>query len=83
MKVDCKSTEGMTRQYCSYFYDGVSLSHAVLAWNYDDEVFDCLAPNKFENPNLSEDLLDKRSDPMSLHKWFKQLGDRQEFAFEY
>ena len=79
MMADCKSSEGMTRQYSKYFFPGVSFSHAVTAWNYDTYKFDCLKPNVTESPNLSEDLSDKLDEPMSLHLWFKQLGDRQEF----
>ena len=83
LKHDCKSSEGMTRSYAKYFFPGVSFSHAVLAWNYDTLKFNCLAPSKTESPNLSDDLKHKLDDPMSLHHWFKQLGDRKEFTYKY
>lgn len=67
---DQRDEEGISMLYFKTFIPGVSLSHALLSYNFNDLFkFDCLSVDKSEHPNPSRDIKDNK-DPQSMFFWF-------------
>ena len=74
---------GQTTSYFKTFLPGVGIGHALCAYNYPELLlFECLSAKKSNCPDVSDDVLD-REKAQSIFFWFKQMGDRQEFEYEY